>query len=224
LDDAAPSWRQGNLRRGSRHMLERLERFVAAERGYTELRLHRNSSRRLVMRRGSLIENSSTTLAGCSARVTRSGPSASPPCLQRMTMRSARQCRSGRAPCRPLRSAVAPDNAGGGYLRLQHGEAANRRRAQDRARQAARRLRPGPVSRRHQYRSRAERTRDRKSAGNVRRCAELLPQPARRARDSALGPGPRRPGAALRCPRQLRRVRRSVRKPRRLRSHNRPAL
>ena len=49
-------------------MLERLERFVAAERGYTELRLHRNSSRRLVMRRGSLIENSSTTLAGCAAR------------------------------------------------------------------------------------------------------------------------------------------------------------
>jgi TldD protein len=49
-------------------MLDRLERFVAAERGYTELRLHRNSSRRLVMRRGSLIENSSTTLAGCSAR------------------------------------------------------------------------------------------------------------------------------------------------------------
>jgi TldD protein len=49
-------------------MLERLERFVAAERGYTELRLHRNSSRRLVMRRGSLIENSSTTLAGFSAR------------------------------------------------------------------------------------------------------------------------------------------------------------
>ena len=49
-------------------MLERLERFVAAERGYTELRLHRNSSRRLVMRRGSLIENSSTTLVGCAAR------------------------------------------------------------------------------------------------------------------------------------------------------------
>jgi TldD protein len=49
-------------------MLERLERFVAAERGYIELRLHRNSSRRLVMRRGILIENSSTTLAGCSAR------------------------------------------------------------------------------------------------------------------------------------------------------------
>ena len=49
-------------------MLERLERFVAAERDYTELRLHRNSSRRLVMRRGSLIENSSTTLAGCAAR------------------------------------------------------------------------------------------------------------------------------------------------------------
>jgi DNA-binding transcriptional LysR family regulator len=38
-------------------MLDRLEPFVAAERGYTELRLHRNLSRRLVMRRGSLIEN-----------------------------------------------------------------------------------------------------------------------------------------------------------------------
>ena len=49
-------------------MLERLEPFVAAEGGYAELRLHRNLSRRLFMRRGSLIENSSTTLAGCSAR------------------------------------------------------------------------------------------------------------------------------------------------------------
>jgi TldD protein len=49
-------------------MLERLERFVGAERGYTELRLHRNLSRRLAMRQGNLIENSTTTLAGCSAR------------------------------------------------------------------------------------------------------------------------------------------------------------
>lgn len=49
-------------------MLERLERFVGAERRYTELRLHRNLSRRLVLRQGNLIENSTTTLAGCSAR------------------------------------------------------------------------------------------------------------------------------------------------------------
>jgi TldD protein len=49
-------------------MLQRLERFVGTEHGYTELRLHRNLSRRLAMRRGNLIENSTTTLAGCSAR------------------------------------------------------------------------------------------------------------------------------------------------------------
>jgi TldD protein len=49
-------------------MLERLERFVGAEQRYTELRLHRNLSRRLAMRQGNLIENSTTTLAGCAAR------------------------------------------------------------------------------------------------------------------------------------------------------------
>jgi TldD protein len=49
-------------------MLERLERYVSGERGYTELRLHRNLSRRLAIRQGSLIENSTTSLAGCSAR------------------------------------------------------------------------------------------------------------------------------------------------------------
>jgi TldD protein len=49
-------------------VLERLERHVAADQGYTELRLHRNQSRRVAMRRGSLIENSTSTLAGSSAR------------------------------------------------------------------------------------------------------------------------------------------------------------
>jgi TldD protein len=49
-------------------MLDRLARFVAADRGYTELRIHRNRTRRVVMRRGSLIENSTATSAGCSAR------------------------------------------------------------------------------------------------------------------------------------------------------------
>jgi TldD protein len=49
-------------------MLEQLERHVTADQGYAELRLHRNLSRRAVMRRGSLIENSTSTLAGSSAR------------------------------------------------------------------------------------------------------------------------------------------------------------
>jgi len=49
-------------------VLERLERHVAADQGYVELRLHRNLSRRVAMRRGSLIENSTSTLAGSSAR------------------------------------------------------------------------------------------------------------------------------------------------------------
>ena len=49
-------------------MLERLERHMTADRGYAELRLHRNLSRRVAMRRGSLIENSTSTLAGSSAR------------------------------------------------------------------------------------------------------------------------------------------------------------
>jgi TldD protein len=49
-------------------MLDRLDRIVGAAPGYAELRLHRNTSRRLFMRRGTLIENSSTTLAGSSAR------------------------------------------------------------------------------------------------------------------------------------------------------------
>ncbi|MFI4985968.1 MAG: hypothetical protein ACHQF3_00850 [Alphaproteobacteria bacterium] len=48
-------------------MLDRLERLVSAAPGYAELRLHRNLARRLVMRRGALIENSSHVLAGCSA-------------------------------------------------------------------------------------------------------------------------------------------------------------
>jgi TldD protein len=41
---------------------------VSGERGCTELRLHRNLSRHLAMRQGSLIENRTTSLAGCSAR------------------------------------------------------------------------------------------------------------------------------------------------------------
>lgn len=49
-------------------MLERLTRYVAADRGYTELRVHRNLSRRIAMRRGSVIENSTATLAGSAAR------------------------------------------------------------------------------------------------------------------------------------------------------------
>ncbi len=49
-------------------MLDRLERIVATAPGYAELRLHRNISRRLFMRRGTLIENASATLAGGSAR------------------------------------------------------------------------------------------------------------------------------------------------------------
>jgi TldD protein len=49
-------------------MLERLERLVPKSRGYTELRLHRNLSRRFVISRGNLIENNCTTVAGCSAR------------------------------------------------------------------------------------------------------------------------------------------------------------
>jgi hypothetical protein len=49
-------------------VLERLERHMIADRGYVELRLHRNLSRRVPMRRGSLIDNSTSTLAGSSAR------------------------------------------------------------------------------------------------------------------------------------------------------------
>ena len=49
-------------------MLDRLERIVGAAPGYAELRLHRNTSRRLSMRRGTLIDNSSATVAGSSAR------------------------------------------------------------------------------------------------------------------------------------------------------------
>jgi predicted Zn-dependent protease len=49
-------------------MLDRLERIAGSARGYAELRLHRNTSRQLFMRRGTLIQNSSTTLAGSSAR------------------------------------------------------------------------------------------------------------------------------------------------------------
>jgi TldD protein len=49
-------------------VLDQLERHITADRGYAELRLHRNLSRRAVMRRGNLIENSASTLAGSSAR------------------------------------------------------------------------------------------------------------------------------------------------------------
>jgi len=49
-------------------MLDRLERIVGAAPGYAELRLHRNVSRTLFMRKGALIQNSSATLAGASAR------------------------------------------------------------------------------------------------------------------------------------------------------------
>lgn len=49
-------------------MLARLERIVAAAPGYAELRLHRNVSRQLFMRHGTLLQNSSATLAGASAR------------------------------------------------------------------------------------------------------------------------------------------------------------
>ena len=49
-------------------MLERLERIVGGAPGYAELRLHRNTTRRMFMRRGNLIENSRSILAGCSAR------------------------------------------------------------------------------------------------------------------------------------------------------------
>jgi TldD protein len=49
-------------------VLEQLERHITADHGYTELRLHRNLSRRVVMRRGSVIENSTSTSAGSSAR------------------------------------------------------------------------------------------------------------------------------------------------------------
>jgi TldD protein len=54
--------------RGGRDVLERLERHIAIDQSYMELRLHRNLSRRLAMRRGNLIENSSSILAGSSAR------------------------------------------------------------------------------------------------------------------------------------------------------------
>jgi TldD protein len=54
-------------------MLEQLERHITADHGYAELRLHRNLSRRVAMRRGSLIENSTSTLAGSSARCHRLG-------------------------------------------------------------------------------------------------------------------------------------------------------
>jgi TldD protein len=49
-------------------MLERLERHIGTDRQFLELRLHRNHSRRAVMRRGSVIENSASSHAGISAR------------------------------------------------------------------------------------------------------------------------------------------------------------
>lgn len=49
-------------------MLERLERIVGTAPGYAELRLHRNTSRSLFMRQGTVLENSSATLAGSSGR------------------------------------------------------------------------------------------------------------------------------------------------------------
>jgi hypothetical protein len=45
-------------------VLERLERHMTADQGDAELCLHRNLSRRVAMRRGSLIEHSASTLAG----------------------------------------------------------------------------------------------------------------------------------------------------------------
>ena len=49
-------------------MLDRLERIAGAAGGYAELRLHRNTSRVVVMRQSAVIENRSTSLAGASAR------------------------------------------------------------------------------------------------------------------------------------------------------------
>ncbi len=49
-------------------MLDRLERIVGTAPGYAELRLHRNTSRSVMMRQSAVIENSSATLAGGSAR------------------------------------------------------------------------------------------------------------------------------------------------------------
>lgn len=49
-------------------MLDRLERIVGAAPGYAELRLHRNTTRSVAMRQGAVIDNSSGTLAGSSAR------------------------------------------------------------------------------------------------------------------------------------------------------------
>jgi TldD protein len=49
-------------------MLDRLERIVGAAPGYAELRLHRNTTRNLSMRQGTVIDNSSSTISGGSAR------------------------------------------------------------------------------------------------------------------------------------------------------------
>jgi TldD protein len=49
-------------------MLDRLERIVGTAPGYAELRLHRNTSRHVFMRKGTVLENGTTTLAGSSAR------------------------------------------------------------------------------------------------------------------------------------------------------------
>jgi len=49
-------------------MLDRLERIVSTAPGYAELRLHRNTQRNVSMRQGTVIDNSSSTLAGSAAR------------------------------------------------------------------------------------------------------------------------------------------------------------
>ncbi len=49
-------------------MLDRLDRVVGSAPGYTELRLHRNTTRNVTMRQSAVIENSSTSLSGASAR------------------------------------------------------------------------------------------------------------------------------------------------------------
>src|SRR5262249_10585124 len=54
--------------RAETFMLDRLERIVGTAPGYAELRLHRNTSRRLFLRKGALVENTGATIAGSSAR------------------------------------------------------------------------------------------------------------------------------------------------------------
>ncbi len=49
-------------------MLDRLGRIVGSAPGYAELRLHRNTMRNLYMRKGDVLDNSSSILSGASAR------------------------------------------------------------------------------------------------------------------------------------------------------------